>query len=114
MACVANLADEIVIHGKTKSEHDQRLFDTLTRLEKAGMTLNRAKCVFGFRSIDFFGHSISDRRVDPGADKVKAVLEAQSPKNVGELKSFLGLVSYCSKFIPFFSDKTQSLRELTL
>ena len=114
LAGVANLADDIVIHGKTKSEHDQRLFDTLTRLEKAGMTLNRAKCVFGSRSIDFLGHSISDRGVDPGADKVKAVLEVKSPKNVGELKSFLGLVSYCSKFIPFFSDKTQSLRELKL
>ena len=57
LAGVANLADDIVIHGKTKSEHDQRLFDTLTRLEKAGMTLNRAKCVFGSRSIDFLGQT---------------------------------------------------------
>ena len=111
---VANLADDIIIHGKSKAEHDERLLSTLARLEAAGMTLNREKCVFDARRIDFLGHRISDKGVDPGLSKVTAITEATVPKTVMELKSFLGLVGYCSKFIPFFSDKTEPLRRLTL
>lgn len=97
---VANLADDIVVVGKTQVEHDQRLLEVLARLEAAGMTLNREKCVFSARSIDFLGHRISGEGIDPGANKVKAISEAVVPQTVGELKSFLGLVGYCSKFIP--------------
>ena len=111
---VANLADDIIIHGKSKAEHDERLLSTLARLEAAGMTLNREKCVFDARRIDFLGHRISNKGVDPGLSKVTAITESTVPKTVMELKSFLGLVGYCSKFIPFFSDKTEPLRRLTL
>ena len=111
---VANLADDIVIHGRSESEHDERLLETLSRLEAAGMTLNGEKCVFSAQTINFLGHQISDKGVDPGVNKVQAISEAAVPKNVMELKSFLGLVGYCSKFIPFFSDKTEPLRKLTV
>lgn len=56
--------------------------------------------MFSARSIDFLGHRISGEGIDPGANKVKAISEAVVPQTVGELKSFLGLVGYCSKFIP--------------
>ena len=111
---VANLADDIVVHGKSKSEHDQRLLETMSRLEAAGMTLNGEKCVFGAQSINFLGHQISDKGVDPGPNKVEAIAKAEVPKTVMELKSFLGLVGYCSKFISFFSDKTEPLRRMTI
>ena len=111
---VTNLADDIVIHGKTREEHDSRLVRALDCLEKSGMTLNERKCSFGASEINFVGHQVTDKGVNPGKDKVKAVLEAEEPINVGQMKSFLGLVGYCSKFIPDFSSKTECLRRLTL
>ena len=111
---VANLADDIVVHGRTRDEHDARLTAALRCLEDAGMTLNRKKCVFGADQINFVGHRLSAKGIDPGADKVKAITEACEPKTVSEMKSFLGLVGYCSKFIPDFSSKTYCLREMTL
>ena len=36
-------------------------------------------------------------------DKVDAILQAPRPKDQSELQSFLGLVQYCSTFIPSFA-----------
>lgn len=111
---VVNLADDIVVHGRNTGEHNERLNIALERLAKAGLTLNEKKCVFGVGEITFVGHRISSQGVDPGLDKVEAVVKASVPKTVGEMKSFLGLVSYCSRFIPDFSSRTELLRNLTI
>ena len=109
-----NLADDIVVHGKTREEHDNRLVLALQALEQSGMTLNEKKCCFSANEIKFLGHRLTDKGVDPGQDKVKAITEASIPQTVGEMKSFLGLTGYCSKFIPDYSSKTEPLRRLTV
>lgn len=72
------------------------------------------KCIFGVEEINFVGHRISSAGVDPGKCKVEAIAEAIAPQTVSELKSFLGSASYCSKFIPDFSSRTDVLRQLSL
>ena len=44
---------------------------------------------------------------------MKAILEAREPENVSELRSFLGLANYSSRFIPHFTTLTEPLRRLT-
>ena len=51
--------------------------------------------------------------VSPDPRKVKAIRNAPPPTSVSEVRSFLGMVTYCAKFIPNFSDITKPLRELT-
>ena len=41
---VACLMDDILIHGKTREEHDKRVLATLERLQKHDITLNKEKC----------------------------------------------------------------------
>ena len=41
-----NISDDIIIHGKTKQEHDQRVFKVLERLKERGLTMNADKCKF--------------------------------------------------------------------
>ena len=57
---VANMSDDMVVHGPNKAEHDKRLEQVFRRLEATGLTLNRSKCVFGVSEIDFLGHKLSD------------------------------------------------------
>lgn len=109
---VASLADDILVHGRTRDEHDQRLAEVFRRLEKANMTLNKDKCQIGVQKIQFLGHTISCKGIDPDKEKVEAVREASKPKTVSEMKSFLGLTSYLSKFIPHYSHSTEPLRRL--
>ena len=91
---VANLADDIIVHATTREEHDRRLCEVFSRLEQANMTLNQEKCVIGVQQLDFLGHVLSSKGIDPDACKVEAVKQAAVPKTVGEMKSFLGLTSY--------------------
>ena len=43
----ANVQDYIIVWGKTKHEHDLRLAETLDRINKSGLKLNKGKCMFG-------------------------------------------------------------------
>ncbi len=43
---VANIADDLVVHGKDRAEHDRRLYAVLDRLQEVGLTLNPRKCEF--------------------------------------------------------------------
>ena len=51
----ANKADDIIVHGKTKAEHDLRLANVFHTLWKAGLTLNREKCQFSMSHLEFIG-----------------------------------------------------------
>ena len=51
--------DDISVHGKDQTEHDQRLEAVLKRLVEAGMTLNLDKCQFSTDRVKFLGHVIS-------------------------------------------------------
>ena len=75
------------------------LSQVLSKLESAGFTLKKAKHQFGLKSICYIGHVINRHGLHPSPDKVKAVQEALEPKNVTELRAFLGLINYYHKFI---------------
>ena len=110
---VANMSDDLIIHAHTKAEHDQKLEAVFKRLSKAGLTLNKAKCVFGASEVEFLGHKLSSKGIDPGAGKVEAIVNAQPPKDIAEVRSFLGLVNYLCRFIPNLADISEPLRRLT-
>ena len=54
-------------------------------------------------SVLFLGHRIDGDGFHPLPEKVNAVLEASAPLNVREIKSYLGLLSYYSKYLPNLS-----------
>ncbi|CAI5686860.1 unnamed protein product [Oreochromis niloticus] len=100
---VAVYLDDILVTGKTEEEHLRNLEQVLKKLSEAGLRLKRSKCVFQAPSVTYLGHRISAKGLSPLEEKVRAVKEAPSPKNVAELRSFLGLVNYYGKFLPDLS-----------
>ena len=110
---VQNISDDIVIYGNNHKEHNMRLEKVLQRLQDNGLTLHRSKCCFAMRELVFMGHIVSDQGVSADTAKVSAVENASAPTNPAEAKSFLGLVSYCSRYIPDFSTIAEPLRALT-
>ena len=81
----------------------------LERLHGANLRLRQDKCFFLCHSIDYLGHIIDKDGLHPTPEKVRAINEAPTPKNVTELRSFLGLVNYYSKFLPNLSMKLSPL-----
>ena len=92
--------DDILITGATPEEHLMNLTEVLDRLSKHGMRLKREKCKFLQDSVEYLGHCIDSDGVHTSPSKVEAISKAPAPKNVTELRSFLEMINYYSKFIP--------------
>jgi len=71
----------------------------MQRLKDLGLTLNEKKCQFNAESMEFFGINFSSKGMSITEDKMKALIDAESPKTKSELRSYLGLASFCSKSI---------------
>lgn len=110
---VKNIQDDIIIYGRTKEIHDQRLIKLMKRLSMNGLTVNPDKCVFRSAQITFMGHELNSNGVAPAKDKIESINNMKSPESPTEIRSFLGLVGFCSKFINNFATKTERLRALT-
>ena len=47
---VANIADDLIIHGCEIKEHDENLLPVMRRLREIGLTLNAKKCRSDFQN----------------------------------------------------------------
>ena len=92
--------DDILITGSTEQQHVENLAQVLSRLQRAGMRLKKDKCAFLLPSVTYLGHIISAQGLHTEDSKVKAIVDAPAPRDVTELRSFLGLVNYYAKFLP--------------
>ena len=92
--------DDILVTGKSQEEHLLNLDKVLTKLQEAGLKLKRSKCVFMADSVEYLGYVIDKQGLHPTASKVKAIKEAPTPTNITELRAFIGLLNYYSKFFP--------------
>ena len=106
---VRNIHDDIIVHGQTAEQHDARLDKALEK----GFMLNKEKRKFHMSEIEFMGHLLSARSIGPTQAKVEAVREARKPESVAEVRSFLGLVNFCARFIPDLATLSEPLRRLT-
>ena len=84
----------------------------MERLTTAGVTLNIEKCVFRATRINFLGNVVSAHSIEVDPDKVAAVIDLPVPKNVHEVRVFLGMVNHLSKFAEHLADKTKPIRDL--
>ena len=104
--------DDILIHGTTQEEHDQRLHQVLQRLQEKHLTLNLQKCKFSVDRVNFLGQVIDSSGVQPDPDRVKAIQEMAAPTDVSGVRRFLGVINQIAKFIPNTAEITQPLCEL--
>jgi hypothetical protein len=105
--------DDILIFSRTPEEHMQHLQQVLEALEKHELYVGVSKCAFGQSSVGFLGHIVSGAGIQPDPAKVAAVREWPTPKNVKDVRSFLGLTGYYRRFVRQYSARALALTELT-
>lgn len=104
--------DDILVTGPTREIHLKRLNMVLSRLQEAGLRLKREKCELFKQSVEYLGFGIDRNGLHKSKNKVEAIVNSNCPRNVSELKSFLGMVNYYRCFVPNTSSVLTPLHSL--
>ncbi|XP_054281390.1 uncharacterized protein K02A2.6-like [Macrosteles quadrilineatus] len=102
--------DDIIVWGKTQQEHDYFLEEVLTKLECAGFTLNKDKCLFSQTSLTYLGHHLSESGIKVDETKVEAIRKMAPPTDILGVQRLLGMVNFIGKYIP---NKSRLLKPIT-
>ena len=105
--------DDIIVFGKSFTEHLHRLEAVFQCLNKAGLKLKPEKCYFARNEVQYLGHIVTADGIKPNPSKTEAVSSYPVPMNVRELRQFLGLTNYYRRFVEGYSKIAEPLHQLT-
>lgn len=104
--------DDIIIYATDLTDHESKLKEVFSRLDKHNLRLQTSKCQFLRREVIYLGHLITDKGVEPDPEKIRCVKDHPTPRNVVEIKQFLGLSGYYRRFIKDYSRISKPLTSL--
>jgi hypothetical protein len=104
--------DNILIYSRTTEEHDDHLRLVLQCLQEHKLYGKLSKFSFYQSNIHYLGHAISSEGIVMDPTKVEAIMEWPAPKNVLEVRSFMGLARYYRQFIKRFLKIANPITEL--
>lgn len=105
--------DDVIVMGRTFSEHLQNLSSVFSRIREASLKLEPAKCAFFQPEVHYLGHIVSGEGVATDPSKVKKVKTWLVPTSTKETQSFLGFTSYNRRLIQDFAQIAKPLHKLT-
>src|SRR5258708_2482425 len=92
-----------MMYSKSKQEHEHHLRTVLQVLRDKQLYAKLSKCEFFQTETEFLGHVIHQDGIKVEQSKVDAVLKWPQPKNIHEIRSFLGRPGYYRRFVRDFS-----------
>ena len=101
--------DDILIYSKSKEVHLRVILGTLREHQ---LYTKFSKCQFWLKEVAFLGHMISAGGISVDPTHIKSILCRKAPTNQTEVRSFLGLAGYYSKFVEGFSSIARPLTQL--
>jgi len=110
---VAAFVDNVLVGTETEEGHDKIVEKVLRRLEENGLYIKPEKCIWKVRKIGFLDVVIGPGRIEMEKEKVNGVLSWPKPKNVKDVRKFLGLANYYRRFIKDFAQVARPMNMLT-
>jgi hypothetical protein len=91
--------DDILIYSKSEEDHEHHLRLVLKLLNEHHLYSKLSKCYFYQNNIHYLGHIISEQGIAIDPEKIKAIRGWPTPKNVLDVRCFMGFVGYYRRFI---------------
>jgi len=110
---VAAFVDDILVGTKTEEGYDKIVEEVLKRLEENDLYIKPEKCVWKVQKIRFLEVVIGSNGIEMEKEKVDRVLNWLKPRNVKDIRKFLGLVNYYRRFIKDFAQVAKPMNMLT-
>lgn len=110
---IIRYVDDFFVRTPTFELHCKVLRELFRLLFEANLVPNWDKCSFLRKSVKILGYILDESGLHPDPQKVAPILQLAQPKNVTEIKSFLGVCSYYRRMIPNFSTVAEPLTRLT-
>ena len=101
--------DDILIASSSDDEHFDHLRQVFDLLSANGLVINKFKCVFGVTELDYLGHKVTIKGIQPLPDRIKSIQNFPIPQNRPALQRFLGLINYYHRFLPNIAHKLAPL-----
>ena len=105
--------DDIILISQDFDEHLRLLELVFDRLHEAGLIVSVDKCQFCRPELKYLGYVVDRQGLRPDAEKVEAIVNIPPPKNVTEIRRFVGTASWYRRFVPNFSATIAPLTNLT-
>ena len=104
--------DDILVYSKNEEEHAEHLRLILAKLREHKLYAKYSKCEFWLPEVTYLGHVISKNGVAVTPERIQAILDWTPPNTVKKVRSFLGLASYCCRFVENFFKIARPLTNL--
>ena len=95
--------DDVMVFAESRTQLKKRVKQLYEKLREHNVTVNKEKCEFDVESLKFLGYMFTKDGIKPNPELTSKIADAQKPKNLKELASFLGLVTFYGRFIPRFA-----------
>jgi len=105
--------DDILAFGKDFKQASLNLRAVFERLRRANLKLKPKKCQLFATSVEYLGHEVDKDGIRPSRSKVQALHKWAVPKNLSEVRTYLGFTGYYRRFVPNYSDLAKPLTSLT-
>ncbi|CAB1104650.1 unnamed protein product [Ectocarpus sp. CCAP 1310/34] len=109
---VASYLDDLIVFDDNPASHVDTMRALFERLRTHNLKLTPPKATVGATEADFLGHTISPDGVRPNGAKVAALTKMPMPRDVKQLRSLLGGLSYYRKFLPNMATRIRPLTTL--
>lgn len=109
---VINFVDDLLVISRSFEEHLEHLENLFIRFRENNMTLSFKKSNFAKKETEFLGHVLSADGLKPQPDKIQIIKDYRRPKNVKQLRGFLGFINFYAKFAKNYAEETAPLLKL--
>jgi len=100
---VAVFVDDVLVGTEMEEGYNEIVEEVLRRLKENDLYVKLEKCTWKVRKIGFLGIVIGPSGIEMEKEKVDGVLSWLEPRNVKDVRKFLGLVNYYRRFIKNFA-----------